>query len=54
MFITQKNCMLQPGADNKHIHESTDKMNIYFSFSLKMLIEQTIKKTNPTQILMKD
>ena len=34
MFIRQKNSILQPSADNKHIHEPTDKTNIYIFFTL--------------------
>ena len=28
MFIGRNNSMLQPNADNKHIHESADKTSI--------------------------
>ena len=44
MFIRHKNSMLQPSADNKHIHEPIDKTNnLTFSlFNLNCKIEYVI------------
>ena len=42
MFIRYKNFMLQPSAENKHIHDPTDKTNINIFFNLNCKSEYLI------------
>ena len=42
MFIGRKNYMLQPSADNKHLHEPTDKTTIYHFFNINCESEYVI------------